>query len=125
MTQDLISGRNMEEQKNMARILYIVHALALVFSLGMLSIIPVIVNYIKRDDAQGTFIHSHHSWMIRSFWWYVFWMVVAAVFFVALGWVFGLGVLIAWIIGVLAWIWKAYRLLKGYFDLEKNKAMPA
>lgn len=125
MTQDLTLERNMEEQKNMARILYIVHALALVFSLGLLSIIPVIVNYIKRDDAQGTYIPSHHSWMIRSFWWYVFWMVVAAVFFVALGWVFGLGVLIAWIIGVLAWIWKAYRLLKGYFDLEKNKAMPA
>lgn len=125
MTQDLTLERNMEEQKNMARILYIVHALALVFSLGLLSIIPLIVNYIKRGDAQGTFVHSHHSWMIRSFWWYVFWMVIAIIFLLALGWLFGLGVFIAWIIGGVAWIWKAYRLLKGFFDLEKNQAMPA
>lgn len=125
MTQDLTLERNMEDNKNMARILYILHALALVFSLGLLSIIPLIVNYIKRDDAQGTFVYSHHSWMIRSFWWYAFWMFVAAVFFIALGWVFGLGGVIAWIIGVLAWIWKAYRLIKGFFDLEKNRAMAA
>lgn len=125
MTQDLTLERNMEEHKNMARILYIVHALALVFSLGMLSIIPLIVNYIKRGDTQGTFVYSHHSWMIRSFWWFVFWMVVAIFFAVALGWVFGIGLFIAWVIGGLAWIWKAYRLLKGFFDLEKNQAMPA
>ena len=85
MTQDLTLERNMEEHKNMARILYIVHALALAFSLGMLSIIPLIVNYIKRGDTQGTFVYSHHSWMIRSFWWFVFWMIVAIFFAVALG----------------------------------------
>jgi uncharacterized membrane protein len=125
MTQDLTLERNMEEQKNMARILYIAHALALVFSLGMLSIIPLIVNYIKRGDAQGSFIYSHHSWMIRSFWWYAFWMFVAIIFLLTLGWLLGLGIVLAWIVGGVAWIWKAYRLLKGFFDLEKNQAMPA
>ena len=125
MTQDLTLERNMEEQKNMARILYILHALALVFSMATLSFIPLIVNYLKRGDAQGTFVYSHHSWMIRSFWWFVFWMVVATFVALALGWVLGLGLFIAWIIVGLAWLWKAYRLLKGFFDLEKNQAMPA
>ncbi|MDM5180932.1 hypothetical protein PO883_27500 [Massilia sp. DJPM01] len=124
MTQELILDSNLEEQKNVARILYIVHALALVFSLGLLSVIPLIANYIKRPETQGSYLYSHHSWMIRSFWWFFVWAVVAAFFWIALWWVFGLGILIAWVIGGLAWIWKAYRLLKGFFDLEKNQAMP-
>ncbi|MCE3606394.1 hypothetical protein LXA47_22710 [Massilia sp. P8910] len=124
MTQELTLDSNLEDQKNMVRILYIVHALALVFSLGLLSVVPLIVNYIKRPETEGTYLYSHHSWMIRSFWWFFVWAMVAAFFWIALWWVFGLGIFIAWVVGGLAWIWKAYRLLRGFFDLENNKAMP-
>jgi hypothetical protein len=31
---------------------------------------------------------------------------------------------LAWLVGMGAWIWKAYRLLKGILDLSDNKAMP-
>ncbi|CUI09268.1 DUF4870 family protein [Massilia antarctica] len=124
MTQELTLDSNLEDQKNMVRILYIVHALALVFSLGLLSVVPLIANYIKRPETEGTYLYSHHSWMIRSFWWFFVWAMVAAFFWIALWWVFGLGIFIAWVVGGLAWIWKAYRLLRGFFDLENNKAMP-
>ncbi|UOD28876.1 hypothetical protein INH39_26085 [Massilia violaceinigra] len=125
MNQDVTITSDLEEQKNMVRILYIVHALALVFSLGLLAILPVIVNYIKRPETQGTFLYSHHSWMIRSFWWFALWMAIAFFFIFTLWWLLGLGLVIGYIVGGLAWIWKAYRLLKGFFDLEKNLAMPA
>ncbi|MFB9245120.1 hypothetical protein IV454_22255 [Massilia antarctica] len=124
MTQELTLDSNLEDQKNMVRILYIVHALALVFSLGLLSVVPLIVNYIKRPETEGTYLYSHHSWMIRSFWWFFVWAMVAAFFWIALFWLLGLGIFIAWVVGGLAWIWKAYRLLRGFFDLENNKAMP-
>ncbi|NHZ39656.1 DUF4870 family protein [Massilia aquatica] len=125
MNQDVTITSDLEEHKNMVRILYIVHALALVFSLGLLAILPVIVNYIKRPETQGTFLYSHHSWMIRSFWWFALWMAIAFFFIFTLWWLLGLGLVIGYIVGGLAWIWKAYRLLKGFFDLEKNLAMPA
>ena len=31
---------------------------------------------------------------------------------------------LAWGVGLLAWAWKAYRLIKGFIDLNNNRAMP-
>lgn len=123
MSQQLILDNREEDAKNLARILYFVHGLTFVFSLGLLSILPVIVNYIKRDDAQGTIAYSHHTWMIKSFWWYVFWMFIAFVLVITLGWIL-IGFPLAWGVGLLAWVWKAYRLIKGFIDLNNNRAMP-
>lgn len=123
MSQQLILDSNTEDAKNLARILYFVHGLTFVFSLGLLSILPVIVNYIKRDDAQGTIVHSHHTWMIRSFWYYILWMVVGGIILFTLGWIL-IGIPMAWAIWIAAWIWKAYRLIKGFIDLNNNRAMP-
>ncbi len=123
MSQQLILDGNQEDAKNMARILYLVHGVTFVFSLGLLSILPLIVNYIKRDDAKGTIAHSHHTWMIRSFWFYVLWMVVGGVIMFTLGFIL-IGIPIAWAIWTLAWIWKAYRLIKGFLVLNSNRAMP-
>ena len=123
MTPDLIVDSRTEDAKNMARILYFAHGITFVFSLGLLSILPLIVNYIKRDDAQGTIAHSHHTWMIRSFWFYVLWMVVGGILLLTLGFIL-IGIPLAWGVWLLAWVWKAYRLIKGFIDLNNNRAMP-
>ena len=81
MSQELVLDRGIEDAKQLARILYLVHAATFFFSLGMLSILPVIVNYIKRPDTAGTMVYSHHTWMLRSFWFYVLWMVVGGILF--------------------------------------------
>ncbi|MGE0560058.1 MAG: DUF4870 family protein, partial [Burkholderiales bacterium] len=49
------------------------------FLTGWPSIIAVIINYVKRDSVRGTFLDSHFSWQIRTFWWSVLWVIVAAV----------------------------------------------
>jgi uncharacterized membrane protein len=119
MSQELVLERGVEDAKQLARILYLVHAATFFFSLGMLSILPVIVNYVKRPDTAGTLVYSHHTWMLRSFWFYVLWMVVGGVLFATvIGFPLALGV---W---ALAWIWKAYRLIRGFLDLNSNKPMP-
>ncbi|MEW6371652.1 MAG: hypothetical protein AB1584_12005 [Pseudomonadota bacterium] len=119
MSQELVLDRGVEDAKQLARILYLVHAATFFFSLGMLSILPVIVNYVKRPDTAGTLVYSHHTWMLRSFWFYVLWMVVGGVLFATvIGFPLALGV---W---ALAWIWKAYRLIRGFLDLNSNKSMP-
>lgn len=99
--------------------LYLMHGASLAFSLGALSFIPLILNYIKRDDTEGTFLRSHHSWQIRSFWWYVVWVCVGGLLFATI-----VGIPIAFIVWFAAWVWKAYRLIRGFLDLNKNKPMP-
>lgn len=119
MAQELVFDTRLQSSKNLAFWLYIFHGLSFIFSLGLFSWIPLILNYVKRDDAAGTFVRSHHSWQIRSFWWYLFWMAVGGVLFITI-----IGAPLAWLIWSLAWVWKAYRLIKGLVDLNDNKAMP-
>ncbi len=52
------------------------------FIFGWPSIIAVIINYVKRGDARGTWLESHFSWQIRTFWYAAIW--AAVVFLVGL-----------------------------------------
>ena len=119
MTQELILDSKLEGEKNMARVLYIVHALTFFFSLGLLSIIPIIINYSKRPATQGTLVYSHHTWMIHSFWWFVIWMAVGGVLFITL-----IGIPLAYAIWAVVWLWKAYRLIRGFIALNANEPVP-
>lgn len=116
MTQELILDARTDSAKNLAWWLYLAHAASFFFSLGLFSIIPLLFNYAKRDDTRGTFIESHHSWMIRSFWWYVVWVVVGAALFVTV-----VGIPFAFLVWGVAWIWKAYRLIRGWVTLNQNQ----
>lgn len=120
MNQEIIvNSHPLQPLKNLAFGLYVAHGACLLFSLGMLSWIPLIVNYIKRKDSMGTFIHSHHTWQIRSFWLYFFLCFISIIFYVTI-----ILAPLGWLVFAIAWIWKAYRLIKGAIDLNENKAMP-
>jgi uncharacterized membrane protein len=119
MGQEIVFDQTTQSSKNFAWWLYVFHAISFVFSLGLFSFIPLILNYVKRQDALGTFVYSHHSWQIRSFLWYLFWVVVGGVLAATII-LFPLAILV-W---TGAWIWKAYRLIKGFIDLDNNKPMP-
>jgi len=123
MSQELVVERGVEDAKQFARILYIAHALTFFFSAGLLSILVLIVNYIKRPDTAGTMVYSHHTWMIRSFWWYAIWFAIATVIMFTLGLIL-IGLPIAWAIYGIAWLWMAYRIIRGFMDLNSNRAMP-
>ncbi|MGZ5830968.1 MAG: DUF4870 family protein [Telluria sp.] len=107
-----------EQLKNTARLLYIAHGVCFFFSLGTLNLIPLIINYIKRPEANGTFVYSHHSWMIRSLWFYWLWFVVGWILFATL-----FLIPLAWLVWAVAWLWEAYRLVRGFIDLNSNRAM--
>lgn len=113
------SSPQLANQQTLLWWLYLIHGASVVFSLGAFSFIPLIINYIKRDETNGTFLRSHHSWQIRSFWWYLFWVGVGGVLFMTV-----IGIPLAALIWLSAWVWKAYRLIKGFLDLDDNKPMP-
>lgn len=119
MTSNLVLDAQVASAKNIAWWLYIVHAVSFVFSLGAFSFIPLIINYIKRPDTAGTFVHSHHGWQIRSFWWYLVWVFIGGAL-----WLTIIGIPLAFLVWGAAWLWKAYRLIKGLVDLNENRPMP-
>ena len=96
---------------------YCLHIAGLLLSAGLLSVVAVIVNYIKRDDAVGTIYESHMNWMIRTFWWTLFWVAVALVpTLLTLGFVPFV---------FLPAVWYLYRMIKGLMRLNAGQAMPA
>ena len=89
------------------------------FLLGWPSIIAVILNYIKRPEATGTFLESHFRWQIRTFWYAALWCAVGAVLWVTLiGIPFAIGLWIG------TGIWVAYRVIRGWLALLKDQPMP-
>ncbi|MEI6720505.1 MAG: hypothetical protein WCO67_07065 [Betaproteobacteria bacterium] len=89
------------------------------FLLGWPSIIAVILNYIKRPEATGTFLESHFRWQIRTFWYAALWCAVGAVLWVTLiGIPFAIGLWIG------TGIWVAYRVIRGWLALLKDQPLP-
>jgi uncharacterized membrane protein len=93
------------------------------FIFGLPSIIAVIMNYAKRSDVRGTFLDSHFSWQIRTFWIAFISSVIAALITLPLALdVIGIGlwILFAFIIG----IWVIYRVARGWMALRDRRPMP-
>jgi uncharacterized membrane protein len=90
------------------------------FIFGWPSIIAVIINYVKRGDARGTWLESHFVWQIRTFWYAVLWSLL--VFLVGLPLtlvIIGFGV---WAIGFfLLGIWAIYRIVNGWMRLNERR----
>ncbi|MDY7578552.1 hypothetical protein RGU70_09475 [Herbaspirillum sp. RTI4] len=119
MTDGLVIDGKLYVDKTQAWWLYLFHGASMLFSLGALSFLPLIVNYLKRAETADSFVGTHHSWQIRSFWWYVVWMIVGGVCFMSF-----VGIPLALLVWGVAWVWKAYRLIRGVIDLGNNRAMP-
>jgi uncharacterized membrane protein len=89
------------------------------FLSGWPSIIAVIINYVKRDNVRGTFLDSHFSWQIRTFWWSVLWVLIAGVLIATfIGMVIGIPLMV--VVG----LWILYRIVRGWLTLTGRKAMP-
>ena len=116
------------------QIIYGLHALSLIigivgtatvvgaFLLGWPSIIAVIMNYIKRSEARGTWLESHFTWQLRTFWFGLLWVCLCAAFVIL---TLGIGLIVAWIpLGIVA-IWFIYRIAKGWMALRDRRPMYA
>ena len=92
------------------------------FVFGWPSIIAVIVNYVKRGDARGTWLESHFTWQIRTFWYAVIW----SVFVLAVGLPLTL-VLVGfaiWAVGFFVLgVWAIYRIARGWLALRDRRVV--
>ena len=102
---------DIEGLKTVALVVYVLQALS--FLWGITAVIGVIVDYIKLEDARGTWVENHLRWQIRTFWWALIWSVLGF----ALIWVFGLGFLVLAVV----YFWTIYRVVKGWLKLTERK----
>jgi uncharacterized membrane protein len=121
-----------ESVVTLAHVVYGLHAFSLLtgiittasivfmFLTGWPSIIAVILNYVKRGEARGTWLESHFRWQIRTFWFGVLWVALCGLFVVA---TLGVGLLVAWLpLGVVG-LWFIYRIASGWLRLKDRRPM--
>ena len=113
-------------------------------------LVGLVINYVQRDETAGSWLSSHHRWMIRTFWFGILWYTVALVVIVASAWPVisaaiqgsngpnDLDMSLSWpdifatfsgaLIGAFGmlgvWVWTVYRLVRGMVVLAKRHSIP-
>ena len=122
---DVIEVSDSREQslKTIGHISYALHAIVAIGAVIpgaqpgiVLLLIAFILDLVKKSDAQGTWQESHFRWRINSVLWAAGLYIVTAPLF-----------LLLYLPGALAWavisIWFLYRVVRGWMNLNANKAM--
>jgi uncharacterized membrane protein len=130
--QQPLAGNAPRSLVDWTQIIYGLHALSLIigiigtatvvgaFLLGWPSIIAVIMNYVKRSEARGTWLESHFRWQLRTFWFGLLWVGLCMAFVVV---TLGIGLIIAWLpLGIVA-LWFIYRIWRGWMALREGRPM--
>ena len=115
-----------------AHVVYALHAVGLAigafgaativgaFIFGWPSIIAVIINYVKRGEARGTWLESHFNWQIRTFWYALLWAIVSVLIMMTI-----IGLPIGAVMFFALGIWAIYRVARGWLRLKDGQPMPA
>ena len=107
------SGKT-ENDRTVMHVLYAMHTVA-PFTLWSLSVIALIVNYIRKSDEQDPLYVAHHDYMIRTFWWAALWLVLSSPLY-----------LLFIFPGAFAWfvvgVWYLYRCIRGWIRFNDNRA---
>ncbi len=131
MSDDSLVAAAPASALKVAHVVYALHAFAIVVGVGgsatvvgsflgsVPSIVGVVLNYVKRSEASGTWLDSHYRWQIRTFWFALLWLVLGALLAVT---VIGIPIALA-IFGVIT-VWIIYRIARGWMRLANAEAMP-
>ena len=106
-------GQTLPDEASLKRLTAIVYGLQIAsFFVGITFIAAVIINYIKRNDVEGTWLESHFRWQIRTFWFGLLWSCIGVLLLMV---IVGIPILMA------AAVWVLYRAIKGWIELSEGK----
>jgi len=100
--------------QRLATIVYVLQVASL-FTGSLTLFAGVIINYVRMEDVQGSWVESHFRWQTKTFWYTLLWLVIGGVTTL---------LLIGWAILLAASIWLIYRIVKGWVYLSEHRAMP-
>jgi uncharacterized membrane protein len=125
-------GESPASAVNVAHVVYGLHAFALLsgllgsatvigsFIASVPSIVAVVLNYVNRRAAAGSWVESHYRWQIRTFWFALLWFASFWFLLVTL-----IGIPIALLVGFGLPIWLFYRIARGWRRLASRRSMYA
>ncbi len=113
-----------EDLKAIGWVSYLLHLIVAVGAVmpgaqpgAVLLVVALVIDLVKKSDAQGTWQASHFSWRIRT----VVWAGVLYVLTAPL-WIL---VIPGWIAWALISIWFLYRIVRGMVVMNKSQALDA
>jgi uncharacterized membrane protein len=74
----------------------------------------VIINYLRRKQAAGTWLESHFIWQIRTFWWSLAWCVLGIATAI---------LIVGFLILAASAVWFVYRIVRGWTELNEGRPM--
>jgi uncharacterized membrane protein len=116
-------------------LIYALHALTVVcafltmpvpvlrFAFCLPSFVAIILNYLRRAQAQGSWLESHFTWQIRTFWYAWLWTVVTSIIAIPLL-LFGVTLWLSLGVFVLIVLWVMYRVGRGWIALREGRPAP-
>jgi uncharacterized membrane protein len=103
-----------ENDKIAVHIIYGLYTASLVTAVPAL--LGVLLAHLKRADLSGSWLESHATWQIRTFWI----MLIASIISAVLSATFLL-IPLAVLLSGLTWLWFAYRAIKGWLRLNDQR----
>ena len=102
--------------------IYALYALSLITGVPM--IIALIMSYLRRAEARGTWLETHFRWQIRTFWFSLLWIIVSSIVAAPLLLLFGIGFVLGLFAFSLVGLWFIYRIARGWLTLRELRPMP-
>ncbi len=135
MTQDFTRPQSQDPQRDQATlqqlqslntigtISYILHLIVAVGALipggqmgPLLLLVALVIDLVKRSDAEGTWHASHFRWRIRT-------VIIAGLLYAVTAPLWLLFILPGWIAWLLISIWFLYRIIKGMIRMNAGQSM--
>lgn len=122
----------LQSLRNWTTVIYALHAFSIAmgilgaatvitaFLTGWPSIIAVILNYVKRGEARGTWLASHFTWQIRTFWYGLLWATLCVLLVLM---TLGIAILVIWLPFAILTVWFIYRVARGWIRLSNGQSM--
>jgi uncharacterized membrane protein len=92
---------------------YACYAAAIVFAVPVL--VGLVIAYLQRPEARGTWRESHYTWLIRTFWIGLLYSVLATLL---------TKVVIGVLLGFLVLVWFIVRVVKGWMAYDRHAPLP-
>ena len=108
----LIANDRSAYAKKLAAVTYVLYA-AGTFTF-LTTCIAIVMNYVKMEDVEGTWLESHFRWQIRTFW------------FAVIGYAIGMLLLVVFIgvfVLIAVHLWAIYRVIRGGLNFIDEKPM--
>jgi uncharacterized membrane protein len=83
-----------------------------------LLLVALIIDFVKKDDAAGTWQESHFRWRIRS-------VIYAGIAYIVTIPLWLLFIIPGWIAWFVISIWFLYRIIRGFMSMNDNKPINA